>query len=175
MPKRPSGGMTSSVSPTLSAALAQAENRPSATRLTAMRTSPSSRPGADGVGPPHLLAADRGAERQVLAGREGEAVLRSAGMAKAIDTASAVSRRTSLMRRGKNIGGISVAFEPVERLAAGGAAPERFAGGGAELGETLDRVAAAARTGDLATPRRRCRRAMAGRCRIREACGGRPR
>ena len=43
-PKRPSGVITESVSPSRSVALAQVENAPPGTRLIATRNSPSSRP-----------------------------------------------------------------------------------------------------------------------------------
>ena len=43
-PKRPSGVITDSVSPTRGCSLAQLENAPPASRLMATRSSPSSRP-----------------------------------------------------------------------------------------------------------------------------------
>ena len=181
MPKRPVGVITSSSSPDFSSSAAQFENAPPSTFFTRDAQFAIVGPGADRIGTAHFLAVHRGAQGEVLARREAVIVVQFlrdrkrhrdgvSGFAAQIVDGETVKARCDATW--------SMTLEIVERFAAGLAAPQRLAGGRAELGQQLGIGGAALRTGDV--PVRRTARGVslrpaAARCRRRAACRGRPR
>src|SRR5262245_24889155 len=96
-------------------------------------------------------------------GTNAYAEARSGGTSNATDTASGVSRLTSLTSSRWKRGAVamtlplalpiaSVALEIIERFLACGTAPEPLARGRPELGEEMGVVGAAARAGDRLVP-----------------------
>ena len=171
--KVPPGACTSSASPGWRSCTSQPETAPPATSRTPIRGAAPGRR-ADRVGAPFLAAADGqrlpGGEREG-AGQVGRALEGDRGrvVGERLDAGDGERVEVGASRSDR--------LHRLERLAAGAAAVQRLAGGGAELGGPLGVRRAAARAGD----RRRARpasagpgrsgaaRRAAGRCRRRRA------
>ena len=116
-----------------------------------MRSSPSSEAGADRIGAPHAPAPSISARSvRCWPGREAEGLAQLPAARRSATTIA--SRRLAPDLGDRSAGGMRIGFsgdsdalEVVERLAAGAAAPQRLAGGRAELGRSA-RVSRASRS-----------------------------